>query len=46
MPDRAGRTTATAPALTPDVLAPITVDPPETRPGRTTRPTGREEVTR
>jgi len=46
MPDRAGTTTATAPALTPDVLAPITVDTPETRPGRTTRPTGREEVTR
>lgn len=41
-----GNTGTTAPVLSPDVLDPVTATDQGTRSGRTTRPRGREEVTR
>ncbi len=48
MADKGGnRATATAPMLTPDLLAPVTATgDDEVRSGRTPRPSGREEVSR
>lgn len=48
MADQRGTTTPVAPPmLAPELLAPtVTPDAGEVRPGRSTRPTGREEVTR
>ena len=47
MPEKGGKSSASAPPLlTPEILAPVTATGDETRSGRTTRPSGREEVVR